>query len=64
MRMRAIGRAAAVHRALVIEGTISLQRGLHPRLVATQLSRTALSWPSKEPARWTVPLQAESKVSL
>jgi chemotaxis protein MotA len=63
-RLRAVARAAAVHRALTIEGTISLQRGLHPRLVATQLSRSALSSPAAESSEWATPLRSEGRVEL
>jgi chemotaxis protein MotA len=64
-RLRSIARAAAAHRALAIEGTISLQQGIHPRLVATQLSRSTLAFPARTPpANLTVPLQAGRKVQL
>jgi chemotaxis protein MotA len=46
-RLRTLGRAAGVHRALIIEGTTSLQRGLHARMIATRLSPTPVPWPLK-----------------
>jgi chemotaxis protein MotA len=65
-RMRAIGRAGALHRALAIEGTTALQRGLHPRLMATHLSRSASSPPPSSPpaegTKW--PGAAERKVEM
>jgi chemotaxis protein MotA len=64
-RLRAIGRAAAARRELTIEGTISLQQGLHPRLVATQLSRSTSAWPPPAPpAKLTVALHTEQRVEL
>jgi chemotaxis protein MotA len=54
-RLRGLARTAAVTRALIVEGTISLQRGLHPRLLATHLSPTPLPLPSPSPVPggWT-----------
>jgi chemotaxis protein MotA len=64
-RIRVLGRAAAARRALTIEGTISLQQGIHPRLVATQLSRSTVPWPPPTPpAKLTVPLRTEQRVEL
>jgi chemotaxis protein MotA len=48
-RIRTLARAAAVHRALIIEGMTSLQRGFHARMIATRLSPTPLPWPLTAP---------------
>ncbi len=51
-RLRGLARENAARREVIIEGTLSLQRGLHPRLVETQLSRSLAQSAAPPPAGW------------